>query len=107
MWFYFLEFLPELVTILNSRNLSRLLSARCELRKKIDKKGEIVNLIKEVVILSWQINVEVDGDCVQELLDSHYQEHTIEELIEAHQQDIEESLSLAQFYQRIERRLGI
>ncbi|GFW80358.1 hypothetical protein TNCV_2944901 [Trichonephila clavipes] len=36
--------------------------------------------------LAWQINLEVDCDDIQELLDYHNQELTIDELIEIHQQ---------------------
>ncbi|GFW18101.1 hypothetical protein TNCV_4006411 [Trichonephila clavipes] len=45
----------------------------------------------EVVDLARQINLEADNDDVQELLDSHYQEQTMDELIEMHEQkqDIE------------------
>ncbi|GFX93668.1 hypothetical protein TNCV_1588451 [Trichonephila clavipes] len=46
--------------------------------------------IEEVVDLARQINSEVDSDDVQELLDSHYQELTMDKLIEMHEQDIEE-----------------
>ncbi|GFT89682.1 hypothetical protein TNCV_3137691 [Trichonephila clavipes] len=47
---------------------------------------EIGNFIEEVVDLARQINSEVDSDDVQELLDSHYQELTIDELVEIHEQ---------------------
>ncbi|GFW56947.1 hypothetical protein TNCV_161751 [Trichonephila clavipes] len=55
---------------------------------------EIGNMIEEVVDLFRKINLEVDSDDVQELLDSHYQELTINELIEMHEQDMEEIESL-------------
>ncbi|GFV87986.1 hypothetical protein TNCV_3241361 [Trichonephila clavipes] len=45
-------------------------------------------VIEEVVNLSKQINLEVDSDDVQELLDTHNQELTMDE------QDIEELESL-------------
>ncbi|GFT98131.1 hypothetical protein TNCV_789501 [Trichonephila clavipes] len=41
-----------------------------------------------------QINLEVDSDDVQEVLDSHNQELTMDELIEMHEQHIEELESL-------------
>ncbi|GFU76959.1 hypothetical protein TNCV_4521151 [Trichonephila clavipes] len=49
---------------------------------------EIDNLIEEVIDLASQVNLEVDSDDVQ-LLDSHIQKLTINELIEMHEQDIE------------------
>ncbi|GFV34577.1 hypothetical protein TNCV_1448831 [Trichonephila clavipes] len=52
---------------------------------------EIGNLIEEVADLSKQINLEVDSDEVQELMDSHNQELTIDELIKMHEQEIEET----------------
>ncbi|GFS83893.1 hypothetical protein TNCV_2363311 [Trichonephila clavipes] len=52
---------------------------------------EIGNLIEEVVDFSKKINLEKDRD-IQELLDSHNQELTIDDLIE--RQDIEELESL-------------
>ncbi|GFW84346.1 hypothetical protein TNCV_1132151 [Trichonephila clavipes] len=48
---------------------------------------EIGNLIEEVVDLDREINVEGDRDDIQELLDSHYQALTIDELIEMHEQE--------------------
>ncbi|GFX48593.1 hypothetical protein TNCV_584901 [Trichonephila clavipes] len=51
---------------------------------------EIGNLIEEVVDLAKQINLEMDRDEDKELLDSHNHELTIDEIIEMHQQDIEE-----------------
>ncbi|CAH4013772.1 unnamed protein product [Pieris brassicae] len=42
---------------------------------------EICNVIKDVVELGRQINLEVDSDDVQELLDSHNEELIIDELI--------------------------
>ncbi|GFX22702.1 uncharacterized protein TNCV_2994351 [Trichonephila clavipes] len=58
--------------------------------------GEIGNLIEEVVNLARKINLEVDSDDVQELLDSHIQKLTMEDLTELHEQeqDIEELESL-------------
>ncbi|GFU83485.1 hypothetical protein TNCV_2142431 [Trichonephila clavipes] len=46
---------------------------------------KIGNVIEEVVDLSRQINLEVDSDDVQELLNSHNQELTMDELIEMHE----------------------
>lgn len=48
---------------------------------------EIGNVIKDVVELGRQINLEVDSDDVQELLDSHNQELTIDELIKMREQE--------------------
>ncbi|GFS78413.1 hypothetical protein TNCV_3146781 [Trichonephila clavipes] len=48
-------------------------------------------------ILQRQINLEVDSHHVKELLKSHNQELTIDELIEMHEQDIEELESLNPF----------
>ncbi|GFY14788.1 hypothetical protein TNCV_648311 [Trichonephila clavipes] len=58
---------------------------------KVPETDEISNVI-EVVDLARQINLEVDSDEVQELLDSHNQELTIDELTEMHgqEQEIEE-----------------
>ncbi|GFY19736.1 hypothetical protein TNCV_4649081 [Trichonephila clavipes] len=47
-----------------------------------------IQVIEEVVNLVWQIYLEKHGDGVQELLDPHKKEMTIDELIE--EQDIEE-----------------
>ncbi|GFW53192.1 hypothetical protein TNCV_3294391 [Trichonephila clavipes] len=57
----------------------------------IESVPEPDELVIEVVDLAWQINLE-DGDDVQELLDSHNQELTIDELVEMHkqEQDVEE-----------------
>ncbi|GFW24435.1 hypothetical protein TNCV_606761 [Trichonephila clavipes] len=49
-----------------------------------------LNGIEEIVDLARQINLEVDNEDIQELLDSHNQELTMNELIEMHEQDIEE-----------------
>ncbi|XP_023218164.1 uncharacterized protein LOC111620476 [Centruroides sculpturatus] len=51
-------------------------------RKQCQEPDEIGDVIEEVVDLARQINLEVDSDDVQELLDSHNQELTIDELIE-------------------------
>lgn len=48
---------------------------------------EISNVIKDVVELGRQINLEVDSDDVQELLDSHNEELTIDELITMREQE--------------------
>ncbi|GBP58675.1 Tigger transposable element-derived protein 1 [Eumeta japonica] len=50
---------------------------------------EICNVIKDVVELGRQINLEVDSDDVQELLDSHNEELTIDELITMREQEEE------------------
>ncbi|GFW39015.1 hypothetical protein TNCV_1830071 [Trichonephila clavipes] len=49
---------------------------------------------EEIVDLARQINSQVDSDGVQELEDYHNQELTMDELIEMHEQDIEELESL-------------
>ncbi|GFU29298.1 hypothetical protein TNCV_3334921 [Trichonephila clavipes] len=51
---------------------------------------EIGNLIEEVINPARQKHLKVDSVNVQELLNSHNQELTIDELIEMHEQDIEE-----------------
>ncbi|GFX94877.1 hypothetical protein TNCV_2379501 [Trichonephila clavipes] len=68
-----------------------------------EKNDEIGNVIEEVVDIARPVNLEVDTDDVQ-LLDSHNQELTIDELIEMHEQDnIEEleSLDLVQSEDRM------
>ncbi|GFX17213.1 hypothetical protein TNCV_2857361 [Trichonephila clavipes] len=45
------------------------------------------NTIAEVVELATQMHLEVDSDDVQELLYSHNQKLTIDELIEIHEQE--------------------
>ncbi|GFU10911.1 hypothetical protein TNCV_960741 [Trichonephila clavipes] len=71
--------------------------------KSVPEPGEIGNLIEEVVDLARQINLEMDSNGVQELLDSHEKELTIDELIEMHEQDVEELESLyPQFNHKIE-----
>ncbi|GFY33542.1 hypothetical protein TNCV_4538761 [Trichonephila clavipes] len=64
--------------------------------ESVPEPDEIGNLIEEVFDLDRQINSELDSDDVQELLDSHNQEMTMDELIVMHEQeqDIEENLSL-------------
>ncbi|XP_023232690.1 tigger transposable element-derived protein 1-like [Centruroides sculpturatus] len=64
--------------------------------ESVPEPDEIGNVIEEVVDLARQINLEVDSDDVRELLDSHNQELTIDELIEMceQEQDIEELDSL-------------
>ncbi|GFW85681.1 hypothetical protein TNCV_853311 [Trichonephila clavipes] len=51
---------------------------------------EIFNVTEEVVDLAKQINLEMDSDDVEELLDFHNPELTIDELMEMQEQDIEE-----------------
>ncbi|GFW56104.1 hypothetical protein TNCV_375101 [Trichonephila clavipes] len=48
---------------------------------------EIDNVIKEVVDLAGQINLEGDSDAIQELLDFHNQELIIDNLINMHEQE--------------------
>lgn len=52
-----------------------------------DQNGHV---IEEVVNLARQLNLEVDGDDVRKLLDSHNQELTVDELIEMREQNLEE-----------------
>ncbi|GFX50988.1 integrase catalytic domain-containing protein [Trichonephila clavipes] len=54
---------------------------------RVEKNGEIGNVIEEVVDLPRQINLYVDSDDVQELLDSHNRELAIDELIEMYEQE--------------------
>ncbi|GFU63694.1 hypothetical protein TNCV_1509732 [Trichonephila clavipes] len=71
--------------LLNSRDISR------------DKKNDreklryleylLLTVEKSRLYHARQINLKVDSDDVQELLDSHNQELTIDELIEMHEQD--------------------
>ncbi|GFU92267.1 hypothetical protein TNCV_1338481 [Trichonephila clavipes] len=49
---------------------------------------------QEFADLARQLNLEVDSDDVQELLDSHKKELTMDELIAMHEQDIDELESL-------------
>ncbi|GFW37395.1 hypothetical protein TNCV_860021 [Trichonephila clavipes] len=63
---------------------------RTETEETVPEPDEIGNLIKEVVKLAKQINLEMVSDDVQELMDSHNQDSTIDEIIEMHGQDIEE-----------------
>ncbi|GFW57976.1 hypothetical protein TNCV_2741221 [Trichonephila clavipes] len=48
------------------------------------------NVIEKAVDLVRQMNLELVSDDVQELLDCHNQEQTIDEFTDMHQQDIEE-----------------
>ncbi|GFT11094.1 hypothetical protein TNCV_1084481 [Trichonephila clavipes] len=48
---------------------------------------EIGNVTEEVVDLEKQINLEIDIEGIQELMESHNPELTIDELIEMHEQD--------------------
>ncbi|GFT04571.1 hypothetical protein TNCV_333551 [Trichonephila clavipes] len=52
------------------------------------------NSIEEVIDLARKINLDVNSDNLQELLVSINRELTIDELIEMHEQDIEEDESL-------------
>ncbi|GFV30653.1 hypothetical protein TNCV_1777061 [Trichonephila clavipes] len=66
-------------------------SIRLLLEENAKKKGEnIGNVMKEVVDHARQINLELDSDDVQELLDSHYQELTMDHLIEMHEREIDD-----------------
>ncbi|GFT88041.1 hypothetical protein TNCV_3039351 [Trichonephila clavipes] len=57
---------------------------QCE--KKI---GKFDSVIEKYADLASEINLEVDRDDIQELLVSHNQELTIDELIEMHAQELE------------------
>ncbi|GFT87221.1 hypothetical protein TNCV_3543851 [Trichonephila clavipes] len=54
--------------------------------ESVPEPDEIGNLIEEVTNLARQINLEEDSDAVQELMDSHSQEQTMD-LIEIHEQN--------------------
>ncbi|GFV98693.1 hypothetical protein TNCV_1453791 [Trichonephila clavipes] len=56
-------------------------------KKRIGRIGEIGFVIEEVVDFASQINSEVSGDEVQELLDSHNKKLTADYLIEMHEQE--------------------
>ncbi|GFX25351.1 hypothetical protein TNCV_1275111 [Trichonephila clavipes] len=47
---------------------------------------DICNVIEEVVYLARLIIFEADSGDIQELLDTHYQELTIDELVKMHKQ---------------------
>ncbi|GFW66327.1 hypothetical protein TNCV_1712251 [Trichonephila clavipes] len=72
---------------------------KLETRKVESEPYEIGNVIEEVANLARKINLEVKSENVQELLDAQYQELTIDELIEIHEQDqdIEELESVDTF----------
>ncbi|GFX29144.1 hypothetical protein TNCV_3216791 [Trichonephila clavipes] len=81
--------------------LSPLASFLEESMEDARNRGEVSGInpsrnFQEVVDLTKQINLEVNSDDVQELLDFHNQELTIDKLIEMHEQeqDIEEPESL-------------
>ncbi|GFV17888.1 hypothetical protein TNCV_3409341 [Trichonephila clavipes] len=54
-------------------------------KKRKEKKRKVLKLIMHLKKLLI-VNLEVDNDDVQELLDSHNQEQTSDELIEMHKQ---------------------
>ncbi|GFX98007.1 transposable element Tcb2 transposase [Trichonephila clavipes] len=65
--------------------------------ESVSKPDEIRYVTEELVNLAMHINLEVDSDDIQELLDFHNQELTIDELIEMQEQeqDIEELNTLS------------
>ncbi|GFU29290.1 tigger transposable element-derived protein 1 [Trichonephila clavipes] len=65
---------------------------RTEEAESLSETEEIGNLIEKVVDFSRKIISEVDSNDVQELLDFHNQELTVNELIEMHEQDTNEDL---------------
>ncbi|GFS67693.1 RNase H domain-containing protein [Trichonephila clavipes] len=81
-------------TIQNAKHLILACTKFSSERQKKGKISENGNGIEEVVNIAMQINLEVDCDEVQELLDSHNHELSIDELIEMHEQDIENLKSL-------------
>ncbi|GFV50380.1 tigger transposable element-derived protein 1 [Trichonephila clavipes] len=80
----------QVVTIFKSRRFVFFSSITETQTKSVPEPDEISNVTEEVVDLARQTNLEVDSDDVQELLDSHNQELTMDELIEMHEQDIKE-----------------
>ncbi|GFV39020.1 hypothetical protein TNCV_965861 [Trichonephila clavipes] len=60
--------------------------------ESVPEPNEIDKVIEEVVDPTRQINLEMDGDDVQQLMGFHNQELTIDALLEMHkqEQDIEE-----------------
>ncbi|GFY31465.1 transposable element Tcb2 transposase [Trichonephila clavipes] len=86
--------IPQLMinSLINSmpQRCSTLLAVRGNHTPYLPVRDEIRNLIEKVVGFAREINLEVDSDDLQELLDSHYQELTIDELKEMHEQHIEE-----------------
>ncbi|GFY02931.1 tigger transposable element-derived protein 1 [Trichonephila clavipes] len=75
------------------KQLSGMLSSKVESVPKPDK---FCNLIEKVNDFTLRIHLEVNRDDIQELLDSHNQELTIDEPIEMYEeeQDIEKLESL-------------
>ncbi|GFX84398.1 hypothetical protein TNCV_4135081 [Trichonephila clavipes] len=62
----------------NTRLPSRALQNQCD---------EIGNVIEDSIDLTRQINLEVDIVAVEELMDSHNQDLTFDELTEMHEQE--------------------
>ncbi|GFX25428.1 hypothetical protein TNCV_1424121 [Trichonephila clavipes] len=82
-------------TMLAFTELKQFLAKKGEKKRKKCKIGEIGNGIEEVVDLARQTNLEVNGDDVQEVLDTYNEQLTMDELIEMHEQKktIEEFVS--------------
>ncbi|GFX42695.1 hypothetical protein TNCV_2196541 [Trichonephila clavipes] len=57
----------------------------CRKAESVPKSLKINNVMEEIIDLARQTNLDVDIDEVQELLDSHNQVLTIEELIEKYE----------------------
>ncbi|GFY15903.1 hypothetical protein TNCV_1285481 [Trichonephila clavipes] len=55
--------------------------------KTYEANGSLTSNVVEEVVHLGKINLEEDNDDVQELLDSHNQELTVDELLEKHEQE--------------------
>ncbi|GFW83052.1 hypothetical protein TNCV_4604791 [Trichonephila clavipes] len=55
--------------------------------ESVPEPNEMGHVIEEIVDLDRQINLQVESDEDRELLDSHNQELTIDELIKVHERD--------------------
>ncbi|GFT22298.1 hypothetical protein TNCV_3272991 [Trichonephila clavipes] len=62
--------------------------------ESVPEPDKIGNLIEEIGNLAREINLKVDSDDIEELLDSHIQELTMDELIEMQERDIEDLKSI-------------
>ncbi|GFU86570.1 hypothetical protein TNCV_4480061 [Trichonephila clavipes] len=80
--------------------ISSQLSSR---RESVPEPDEIGHLIGEVINLARQISLEVDSDEVEELLDSHNQELTMDELIEMYEQ--EQHIKHMKFLESVQQKL--
>ncbi|GFW78701.1 hypothetical protein TNCV_4261241 [Trichonephila clavipes] len=78
-------------SVANESSLRHIIETHVE---SLPEPDEIGNVIEEVVDLVRQITSEVESVDVQEFLDSHNQELTMDELIVTQKQDIEELESI-------------